>query len=92
MPPEDPGLPVGFDAQLAEDADYLGLGPDDEYSLVDLVNRLLDKGVVITGEVVISVAGVDLVYLGLNAVLTSVSTAREMMSRRVRHELPEGGG
>ena len=92
MPPEDTGLPAGFDAQLAEDGDYevLGLGPDDEYSLVDLVNRLLDKGVVITGDVVISVAGVDLVYLGLNAVLTSVSTAREVMGRRVGGFLPGG--
>ncbi len=49
---------------------------EDPHSLVDLVNRLLDKGVVITGDVTISVAGVDLVYLGLNAILTSVSTAR----------------
>ncbi len=53
----------------------------DESSLLDLVNRVLDKGVVITGEVTISVAGVDLVYLGLNAVLTSVSTARLSLGR-----------
>lgn len=56
---------------------------DDRSSLVDLVNRLLDKGVVITGDVTISVAGVDLVYLGLNAVLTSVATAREYLNRPV---------
>ncbi|MEX2569682.1 MAG: gas vesicle protein [Gemmatimonadota bacterium] len=57
---------------------------DDAHSLVDLVNRLLDKGVVITGDVTISVAGVDLVYLGLSAVLTSVTTAR----RHLRRPLP----
>ncbi len=51
----------------------------DHQALVELVNRLLDKGVVITGEVMISVAGVDLVYLGLNAVLTSVATARKKL-------------
>lgn len=49
---------------------------DDQLRLVELVNRVLDRGAVITGEVVISVAGVDLVYLGLNLVLTSVETAR----------------
>ena len=57
-------------------------------SLVELVNRVLDKGVVLTGEVTISVAGVDLVYLGLNAVLTSVSTARRKLGREVG---PHGG-
>jgi gas vesicle structural protein len=42
-----------------------------------VLDRLLNKGVVVTGEVVISVAGIDLVYLGLNVVLTSIQTARE---------------
>ena len=62
-------------------------------SLADLVNRVLDRGVVITGDVTLSVAGVDLVYLGLNAVLTSVSTARRSLGRRVGTEEqrpPEG--
>lgn len=39
--------------------------------LVDLIDGLLDHGVVLSGEVWLSVAGVDLVYLGLNAVLTT---------------------
>ncbi|HET9983844.1 MAG TPA: gas vesicle protein [Longimicrobiales bacterium] len=47
----------------------------DELTLVELVNRVLDRGVVITGEVTISVAGVDLVFLGLDLLLTSVETA-----------------
>ena len=38
---------------------------------------MLNKGVVVAGEVTISVAGVDLLYLGLNLVLTSIETARE---------------
>jgi hypothetical protein len=46
------------------------------HGLVDLVNRVLDRGVVLHGDVTLSVAGVDLVYLGLGALLTSVSTAR----------------
>lgn len=47
---------------------------DDQVSLLELTDRLLHRGVVITGEAVISVAGVDLVYLGLNVVLSAVET------------------
>ena len=45
-------------------------------SLSEVLDRVLTKGAVVSGEVVISVAGVDLVYLGLNVILTSVETAR----------------
>jgi gas vesicle structural protein len=83
MPPEEQE-PWSLAARLAEDVDYWDpSSPGDEHTLVDLVNRVLDKGVVITGDITISVAGVDLVYLGLNAVLTSVSTARETLGREV---------
>ena len=47
-------------------------------SLCETLDRVLNKGVVIGGEVVISVADIDLVYLGVKAVLTSVETARRM--------------
>lgn len=56
-----------------------------DFALVDLVNRVLDRGVVIHGSLTISVAGVDLVYVGLNAVLTSVSTARRILGIRTGH-------
>ena len=79
----DPG---SWDVQLAENTDLTDLEAGDRHALVDLVNRLLDKGVVISGDVTISVAGVDLVYLGLNAVLTSVATARQHMGRPVGRE------
>jgi hypothetical protein len=48
-------------------------------SLVDLLNRVLDRGVVLGGDVTLSVAGVDLVFLRLSALLTSVATARERL-------------
>jgi hypothetical protein len=38
-------------------------------SLLDLVDNLLNKGVVVTGEVVLGLAGVDLVYVRLSALL-----------------------
>ncbi|HEY9333794.1 MAG TPA: gas vesicle protein [Kribbella sp.] len=43
-----------------------------EPSLVDLLDRLLGKGVVITGDVVVSLAEVDLVRIQLSAVIGSV--------------------
>ena len=42
--------------------------------LVELVDRVLDRGVVLRGEVTIGVAGVDLVYLELRLLLSSVET------------------
>jgi hypothetical protein len=45
-------------------------------SLCELLDQLLKTGVVAKGEVVISVAGVELIYLNLNLLLTSVESAR----------------
>jgi hypothetical protein len=50
---------------------------DRDVALVDLVDRLLGGGVVIVGDITLAVADVDLVYLGLRALLTSVATAEE---------------
>jgi gas vesicle structural protein len=55
--------------------------PDEELSVLDLVDRLLTRGVVITGEATISVAGVDLIYLGLNVILTAVETIAQKEGR-----------
>ncbi|HEY3878362.1 MAG TPA: gas vesicle protein [Trebonia sp.] len=46
-------------------------------SLVDLLDRLLAGGVVITGEITLSIADVDLVVISLRALLTSVSALAE---------------
>ena len=47
----------------------------EDVSLLEVLDHVLHAGVVIQGSVVISIAGVDLIYVGLNAVLTSVETA-----------------
>ena len=44
-------------------------------SLCEVLDRVLNTGVVVVGEVVISVAEIDLIYLGLHLTLTSVETA-----------------
>lgn len=49
-----------------------------EVTLLELVDRLLDKGVVLSGDITISVADVDLIALGLRLVLTSAERAQQM--------------
>jgi hypothetical protein len=53
----------------------LTIGGDSETSLLEILDHVLNSGVVIHGSLVISLAGVDLVYVGLNVILTSVETA-----------------
>lgn len=47
-------------------------------ALVDLLDRLLAGGVVIGGDITLSLADVDLVYVGLRAIISSVSTLGEV--------------
>jgi hypothetical protein len=44
----------------------------DDITLLETLDHLLDRGVVIAGEAVISIGNVDLLYLGLNIVLANV--------------------
>ncbi|MEA2599446.1 MAG: hypothetical protein QOF89_438 [Acidobacteriota bacterium] len=50
-------------------SDSLEILDSSEVSLLDTVDNLLNRGVVLTGEVVIGLAGIDLIYLQLSAVL-----------------------
>jgi len=47
-------------------------------TLLEVLDRVLDKGVVISGDMVISVADVDLIYLGLKVLLSSVETMEKL--------------
>ena len=51
-----------------------------QIALVDLLDRLLGSGVVISGDLVISLSGVDLVQVSLRAMITSVRA--EMAERQ----------
>lgn len=55
---------------------------DEQLVLGDLLNHVLDKGVVISGTVTISIADIDLVVLDLRLLLTSVETS---MRRGIDH-------
>lgn len=59
----------------------IGSNSEDETSLLDILDHVLNAGVIIHGSLVISLAGVDLVYVGLNVILTSVETALREMNR-----------
>ena len=65
-------------AALAEDEEgwAMGFSEQSSSSLCELLDRVLNTGVVVVGEIAISVAGVDLIYLNLQLLLTSVETAR----------------
>ena len=56
-----------------------------DVTLLELLDRVLDKGVVVAGDLTISVADIDLVYLGLRLMLCSIETMEHM--RRPSREL-----
>lgn len=49
---------------------------EEHISLCELLDRVLTKGVVVRGDIVISLADVDLLYLGVQIILSSTETAR----------------
>jgi hypothetical protein len=48
-----------------------------EVALIDVVDRLLGGGVVLAGDITLAVADVDLVYVSLRALISSVATAED---------------
>ena len=62
------------DADIAHTA----AGSPPAQSLVDLLDRLLDTGAVVAGDLVVAVAGVDLLYLNLRLLVGSVESLRSL--------------
>ena len=56
--------------------------PERDLSLLETLDHLLDRGVVIAGEAVISIGDVDLLYLGLNIVLANVDAVIRTSNKR----------
>ena len=54
----------------------IDMAGEEEVTLLELLDRLLDKGIVITGEMIISVADVDLIYIGLKLIVSSVEALK----------------
>ena len=55
---------------------------DDEFALGDLLNRVLDRGMVISGQVIISIADIDLVYLDLHVLISAVESIQNRLADR----------
>ena len=53
-----------------------------DISLLETLDHVLNRGLVIAGEITISVADIDLIFLGLNVLLSSVETANEVLRKR----------
>ncbi len=52
-----------------------------QVTLADLLDRILDKGVVISGDIFISVAGVDLAYIDLRVLIGSLDAIQKIRNR-----------
>jgi hypothetical protein len=53
-----------------------------DLSLLETLDHVLNRGLVIAGEITISVADIDLIFVGLNVLISSVETANEVVRKR----------
>ena len=63
--------------------------PEERLTLLELLDRVLDKGVVLSGDITLSVADVDLVYVGLRVLLSSIDAAERSRGGKL---FPESSG
>ena len=71
---------------MSDDAPLEEITEGEQLVLSDLINRVLDKGVVISANIVISIADVDLIQLDLRLLISSVTTLAE----RRKHSAKRG--
>jgi hypothetical protein len=60
-----------------------------EVTLLDLLDRVIDNGVVLAGDLTISVADVDLIYVGLRVLLAPVERLPELFHSSAHQHLHE---
>ncbi len=58
-----------------------------DITILELLDRVLNKGVILTGDIVISVADIDLVYLGVKLMLSSVETMDQLKAGKAIKEM-----
>lgn len=61
----------------------------EEVTLLDLLDRVVDQGVILAGDVTLSVANVDLIYLGLRVLLAPVERLPELVPQAAAGERGE---
>ena len=59
-----------------------------DVSLLETLDHVLNRGLVIAGEITISVADIDLIFVGLNVMVSSVETAQEVLRKRLVEQKP----
>ena len=64
------------------DKDF-GFDEEDELSMLETLDHVLERGLVIAGEITISVANIDLIFVGLNVILGSVDTIDKVIGERM---------
>jgi gas vesicle structural protein len=58
------------------------LNDNEQLSFLEIVDHVLNQGLVISGEITIAVAEIDLVFVGLNVLLGSVDTIDRVLTKR----------
>ena len=69
-------------------SDDLDIHEGDQIVLSDLINRVLDKGVVISANVTISIADIDLIQLDLRLLISSIAAAMARSDPARHADLP----
>ncbi len=54
---------------------------NDQVSLCEALDRLLNKGAVVVADITVSVANIDLIYLSLQALVASVETGKRLRGK-----------
>ena len=71
---------------MSDDAPLEEVYESEQLVLSDLINRVLDKGVVISANIKISIADIDLIQLDLRLLISSVTT----LAQRRKHSVQRG--
>ena len=67
---------------MDEQLQQLDILEQSDLPLLETLDHVLNRGLVIAGEITISVADIDLIFVGLNVMLSSVETAQEVLRKR----------
>ncbi len=62
---------------------------NERVTLIDALDKVIEKGAVVVGDLVVRVADVDLIYIGLRLIATSISKAEELMGRPILNQSRE---
>ncbi|MEN6454460.1 MAG: gas vesicle protein [Prolixibacteraceae bacterium] len=57
-----------------------------DVTILEILDRVLNKGIVLSGDLVVSVADIDLVYVGVRLLLSSVETMEQMSNKKLGTE------